>query len=182
MNDSNTEDLLPPSYSHNEGPPHDSPAADATSPPPLYKAKRTPSQEETYMQELKAWAAEKEKMYPGAYGEYFGKVPDPARVPRWRYDEWYRLGSGETVKPSREARDLASDREVHAVVGGPLYTVEPVDRRRRTQSLGESSTSAAHEMPSPPREGFIKRRLSSMKKIMGLQEAETQSQKGTQEE
>lgn len=72
-------------------------------------------------------------MYEGAYGEYFGKLVDPGRVPRWRWDEWHRLGGDVAVsrdstatagaKQSRVERDEATDRELRELLARPVHTL-----------------------------------------------------------
>lgn len=167
----------PPSY-HNHSnytnpPPHET----APGPPPTYNHKRTPSQEAIYIKELKAWAAEKEKMYPGAYGEY-GNVTlantslSNPRIPRM----------SETRQASSNEQNHTADTDAYDQSGLAADSIPGNDisipSTRRKDSVGEGEYESAKRPGSSsnaPKGSGIKRRMSSFMSKIGMSKTETKT-------
>lgn len=135
------------------------------------------------MAKLKAWAVEKEKMYEGAYGEYFGEIIDPARIPRWRYDQWHLEGGRTELSDatmSRADKDRLTDREIEGFADNQKHVAfkgsEHEKGRHGADSQEEASSSRVPgRRDSGAKEpGFMKRKMSGLMKKMGMHEIGTE--------
>lgn len=127
------------------------------------------------MADLKAWAADKEKMYEGAYGEYFGTSVNEAHVPRWRYDQWH-LEGGRTelsdASQSRADKDRMTDRELEQFGTAPATRRafwKPNSQSHDEGKVGEEM-DAASSGKGKSKEGF----MAKLGRKMGLHEIGTE--------
>ncbi|KAF1344917.1 hypothetical protein BDV97DRAFT_362800 [Delphinella strobiligena] len=160
---------IPPSYTSRQNQSYTHPPPNESAPPPpSYNHKRTPSEEKIYIKELKAWAAEKEKMFPGAYGEY-GNVEigdtegSGPRIPFIRDTRHHYPSATEGVVRERDETDAGAD-------GQSAYTGDATGMLTgtRRESVGEDENEAAKRSGSAPKESRIKRRVSSFIHRMGM--------------
>ncbi|KAJ9630617.1 hypothetical protein H2203_001140 [Taxawa tesnikishii (nom. ined.)] len=112
------------------------PVDDAPSHPPPEYTKRTPSQEALYMKELRAWAAEKEMMVPGAYMETFRVGDKVVTNGRLAKDSSTQATSSSSSGPkssddAAEATDSPRRESVGRRMSSFMKKISPAERAQR---------------------------------------------------